>query len=132
VYANPVGIHPTHAAALVVVIIASLLLEVFVTTGVLLFLGISAVPAFFVLVIGNAVSYMGVLLPLYSEVKSVLFVEIVIVLVEAGFIKLFSCFQWFQGASFAGLKWRYAFLAAIAGNACSYYFGTLIASSPAV
>jgi hypothetical protein len=48
---------------------------------------------------------------------------------ETCLIKLLSLFGPFQQDTFIGLKWRYALLAALAGNACSYYVGTLLAAS---
>ncbi len=128
-YANPLGGDPTNFAAWIVVVIASLLLEVFVTTGVLLFAGVAIVPMFFALVIGNIISYLGIAVFLYETVKIVWLVEAVIVAAEAAFIKLLSSFELFQGDNFDRLKWRVAFLAALAGNACSYYVGTLLVSS---
>lgn len=56
-------------------------------------------------------------------------VEIAIVVAETALIKLLSSFNLFQGDTFDGLKWRWALLAALAGNACSYYVGTLLASA---
>ncbi len=43
--------------------------------------------------------------------------------------KLLSFFGPLQGDTFDGFKWRWALLAALAGNACSYYVGTLLASA---
>ena len=48
---------------------------------------------------------------------------------ETCLIKLLSLFGPFQQDTFIGLKWRYALLATLAGNACSYYVGTLLAAS---
>jgi hypothetical protein len=130
VQANPLGgPDPTKLVASIVVVSAALLLEVFVTTGVLLFCGMAVVPMFFALVLGNIVSYLGVALPLYALVQRVWPVEIVIVAAEAVLIKLLSSFNLFQGDTFDGLKWRWALLAALAGNACSYYVGTLLVSA---
>jgi hypothetical protein len=129
VQANPLGVDPAGMAAGIVVISAALLLEVFVTTGVLLFCGMAVVPMFFALVLGNIVSYLGLALPLYALVQRVWPVETVIVVAEAALLKLLSSFNLFQGDAFDGLKWRWALLAALAGNACSYYVGTLLASA---
>ncbi len=127
--ANPCGAAPTELAGWVVVVGASLLLEVFITTGFLLFSGIAVVPMFFALVLGNTVSYVGILLPLYEATKTVWLVEVVIVAAEAALVKGLSHLPLFQGDTFDGLKWRSAFLSVLAGNACSYYIGTLLASS---
>ena len=90
----------------IVVVIASLLLEVFVTTGLLFVAGIAVVPMFFALVIGNVISYVGIAALLYEAVEIVWLVETVIVMAEASFIKLLSSFDLFQGNSFDGLKWE--------------------------
>ena len=127
--ANPC-IHqsPASIAATIVVVIAALCLEIFITTGVLIFSGLALAPTFIALTIGNIISYLGVLSPLayYFELH-IVFVELVVVSVEAAFIKLISLFPVFQLDRFTDLKWRYAFLAAILGNASSYYIGTLMA-----
>ncbi len=130
-YANPCGPHPTELAAWIIVAGASLLLEVFITTGFLLFSGVAVVPMFFALVLGNVVSYIGILLPLYEATKIVWLVEVVIVAVEAALVKGLSHIGLFQGDTFDGLKWRTAFLSVLAGNACSYYVGTVMTSSTA-
>ena len=129
VYANPLGPDPANLAAWIVVVIASLLLEVFVTTGFLFIAGIAVAPMFFALVIGNMISYVGIAVLLYEAVKIAWLVEAVIVAAEASFIKLLRSFEFFQGDSFDGLKWRVAFLSALVGNACSYYVGTVLVSS---
>ncbi len=128
--ANPLGgPDPAKLAASIVVISAALLLEVFVTSGFLLFCGVAVVPMFFALVLGNIVSYLGIALPLYALVQRAWPVELVIVAAEAVLTKLLSSFSLFQGETFDGFKWRWALLAALAGNACSYYVGTLLASA---
>lgn len=127
--ANPCGPHPTEFVAWTVVVLAAMALEVFVTTGFLLFSGLAPIPTAGVLVIVNAGSYLGIALPLYEAAKSVWLVEVVVVLAETAIIKLLSLFGPFQQDTFTGLKWRYALLAALAGNACSYYVGTLLAGS---
>ena len=127
--ANPCGPHPTKLAAWIIVVGASLFLEVFVTTGFLFFSDIAVVPMFLALVLGNAISYLGILLPLYETTKLVWLVEMVVVVAETLLIKGLSHIGLFQGDTFDGLRWRVAFLAAVAGNASSYYVATLLASS---
>ncbi len=96
-WANPCGPHPTKLAAWIIVVGASLLLEVFVTAGFLCFSGIAVAPMFFALVLGSAVSYLGILLPLYETTKLVWLVEIVILGVETFLIKGLSYIGLFQG-----------------------------------
>lgn len=127
--ANPCGPHPTKFVAWTIVVIAALFLEVFVTTGFLLFSGLAVVPTFFALVLANAVSYLGIVLPLFAATGSVWSVEGAVIVAKTGLIKLLSMFGPFQADTFAGLKWRYALLSALAGNAGSYYVGTLLAAS---
>lgn len=130
--ANPCGPHPTKLAAWIIVVLAAMALEVFITTGFLLFSGLAVMPTAFVLFLGNTISYVGIVLPLYELAKSIWLVEVVVLAAETGLIKLLSLFGPFQQDTFAGLKWRYALLAALAGNACSYYVGTLLAASSGV
>ncbi len=124
--ANP-RIDPTSVAATFVVVLAAFFLEILITSGVLLFAGMAAVPTFAALVLGNVGSYFGVLGPLafHFELHIVL-VELAVVAAETAFIKLISLLALFQQDRFIGLKWRYAFLAALLGNASSYYIGTLM------
>ena len=125
-YANPC-ISPTSIAATVVVVIAALCLEVFITSGILLFCGMAAVPTFFALLLGNVASYLGVLTPLaYHFETHVVLVEVAVVAVETIFIKLVSLVPLLQQDNFTGLKWRSALLAVMLGNASSYYIGTLM------
>jgi hypothetical protein len=129
-YANPTAQHPTSFAATIVVVIAALCLEIFITIGVLFFSGIAPVPAFFALFLGNICCYLVVLCPLVFYFKlHVVLVEIAVVSVEAAFIKLISLIAIFQSDTFERLKWRYAFLAAVLGNAASYYIGTIMAAT---
>ena len=128
--ANPCIQSPTSIVAAIVVVIAALFLEIFITTGVLLFSGMALAPTFLALIIGNTGSYVGVLSPLFYYFEAhIVLVELAVVSVEAAFIKLICLFAAFQLDSFDGLKWRYAFLSAILGNASSYYIGTLIGAS---
>ena len=128
-WANPCMPHPTKLAAWIIVVGASLFLEIFVTTGFLFFSGIAVVPMWLALVVVNAISYLGILLPLYETTKLVWLAEVAILAVETLLIKGLSHIGLFQGDTFDGLKWRYAFLSVLAGNACSYYVGTLLASA---
>jgi hypothetical protein len=127
-WANPCGPHPTKLAAWIIVVLAAMLLEVCITTGFLLFSGLTVAPTAIVLFLGNTISHVGIVLPLYELAKSVWLVEVVVLAAETALIKLLSLFGPFQQDTFTGLKWRYALLAALAGNACSYYVGTLLAA----
>jgi hypothetical protein len=127
--ANPCGAHPGEIAAWIGVVVIAMALEVFVTTALLLFSGLSVVQMGFALFLINTASYLGIALPLYELAKSIWLVEIVVILAETALIKLLSLFGPFQQDTFTGLRWRYALLAALAGNACSYYVGTLLAGA---
>ncbi|MEN6333145.1 MAG: hypothetical protein ABFE01_02730 [Phycisphaerales bacterium] len=127
-HANPCGPHPTGMVAWIVVVLAAMVVEVCITTGVLLFSGLAVAPTALVLFPANLVSYAGIVLPLYSIAKSVWLAEVVVLAAETGLIKLLSLFEPFQHDTFDGLKWRSALLAALAGNACSYYVGTLLST----
>lgn len=79
------------------------------------------------LIVGNIASYLGVRGPLvYYYQVHVGVAEAAVIAVETVFIKLVSLLAVFQADTFTELKWRYALLAAILGNASSYYIGTLI------
>ena len=125
-YGNPC-VDPASEAATMVVIVAALGLEVFITMGVLVFSGMALAPTLLALTLGNIGCYLGVLGPLFYHFElPLVLVEVVVVVVEAVFIKLISLIGTFQLERFDGLRWRSAFLAAILGNASSYYIGTLM------
>ena len=114
-------------AATIVVIIAALGLEVFITMGVLVFSGMALAPTLLALTLGNIGCYLGVLGPLFYHFElPIVLVEVAVVTVEAIFIKSLSLIGAFQLDRFDGLSWRRAFLAAALGNASSYYIGTLM------
>jgi hypothetical protein len=126
-YGNPCIVNPTSMAATIVVIIAALCLEIFITMGVLTFSGMALGPTFVALALRNIGSYLGVLGPLFYHFElPLVVVEVAVVAAEAVFIKLISLIGAFQLDRFDGLRWRSAFLAAILGNASSYYIGTLM------
>jgi len=127
--ANPIVSNPSEIAAYIVVVLAALFLEVLITAGFLLFSGIAVVPMGIALFLGNTVSYAGIVLPVFAVAQSVWLVEVLVVLAETALIKLLSLFELFQQDTFYSLKWRHALLAALAGNACSYYVGTLLSAS---
>lgn len=125
-YGNPC-IDPASEAATIVVIIAALGLEVFITMGVLVFSGMALAPTLLALTLGNIGCYLGVLGPLFYHFElPIVLVEVAVVTVEAVFIKLISLVGTFQLDRFDGLRWRSAFLAATLGNASSHYIGTLM------
>lgn len=125
-YGNPC-VDPVSEAATIVVVIAALGLEVFITMGVLGFSGMALAPTLLALTLGNIGCYLGVLGPLFYHFElPIILVEAAVVTVEAAFIKLISLVGAFQLDRFDGLRWRSAFLAALLGNASSYYIGTLM------
>ena len=126
-YGNPCIEPPTSIAATMVVVIAALGLEVFITMGVLVFSGMALARTLLALTLGNIGCYLGVLGPLFYHFElPILLVETAVVTVEAAFIKLISLGGVFQLGRFDGLRWRSALLATTLGNASSYYIGTLM------
>jgi len=124
-HANPV-VDPFSLTMNGIAVSLSLLFEILVTTGILLFCSLALKPVFAALLIGNIASFFGVLLPLEPVIPSVLCLEIIVVIIESVYLKVICSWEVFQEDSFSSFKWRYAFLATITGNACSYFVGDLM------
>lgn len=122
---NPV-VSPAHVLGFVVVVGTSLLVEVAITTGCLTLVGMSAGTVFAALLVINIGTYFGILLPALDAGFYIIILEALVVMTEGAVIKLISCFAFFQGGNFSGLKWRYAFGAAALGNAFSYWIGNML------
>ena len=123
--ANPT-FRPGQFVGSVVVLFTAFVMELAVTTGYLLCVGMAAGTVFVALLIVNMASYLGVLVPGLELGIPPIFIEVVIVCLEAGAIKVMSGFQCFQGDFFGVLKWKHAFIAAALGNALSYGVGLMI------
>jgi hypothetical protein len=100
--------------------------EVLLVATILYFCHMAMVPLLIALFTGNIVMYFVIFLPVLSKTGSVPASEAVIVAVEGVFIKMLSSFEAFQLEDFKGLKWRSAFIIAVAGNLLSYYSGVAI------
>jgi hypothetical protein len=125
-FANPVNFDPASWIGYVVVLGSTLGLEAIIITIILLFCHMQPASSFIALLTGNVVMYFAIFRPVLSAVENVWVAELMIIVVEGIFIKVISLFDAFQLEDFKGLKWRTAFICAAAGNALSYYVGTII------
>lgn len=101
--------------------------EVLIIVTILLFCRMEVFPVMIALFAGNILGYFFVFLPVLEETGNIFISEMIIVCVEAVFIKLLSLFERFQMDDFRGLGWNTAFMAAGVGNYISYYAGVMIA-----
>ena len=83
-------------------------------------------PLFFAIFLGNVAIYFGIFWSVYEIVENLLIAELIIVFMDAGFIKLLAGLDFFQLDSFRGMGWKVAVPVSIIGNALSYYVGTII------
>lgn len=113
---------------LVGVVAGLLFVESCLTAMLLLFAGLTGLRMLGALVVINVISYVLVLLPLLHGGVWIYLAELAVVLVEAALIKLASAFEVFQADSFVRLKWRYALLVSLLGNAFSYLAGRMVLS----
>jgi len=101
--------------------------EVLLVVTILLFYHMDVFPVMVALFAGNILGYFFVFLPILEETGNVFASEMIIVCVEAVFIKLLSLFERFQMDDFKRLGWITAFVVAAIGNYVSYYAGVMIA-----
>ncbi|MHC4713755.1 MAG: hypothetical protein ACYTAN_10875 [Planctomycetota bacterium] len=120
--ANPTVL-PKRLPATVIVIGAAFVVEVMLTALVLVFCGLVSMHLIWALLLGNAVLYAAAFLPLLSATGNVPVSEIIIIVIEALFIKMLSRFEVFQTSDFRRLPWIGAFLAAAVGNMASMLVG---------
>jgi hypothetical protein len=127
VRANPVIVYdPISAFGYVAVLGSAITVEVSIVTLILLFFDLSVKPVWIGLFIGNLIIYFVLFVPLFHATSSLLVVEGLIVAADGILIKVISFFDTFQQNTFKGLPWKYAFVIAAAGNAVSYYLGTVM------
>jgi hypothetical protein len=126
-WANPVA-DPMTQFSTIMVVCSLLGLEAAILTISLLFFGMSPKPVFFATLFGNAAIYFSVFLPTYDILENLFLSELIIVFIEAGFIKLVARFDIFQWDTFRGIGWVGAIVVSTIGNLFSYYVGTIIIS----
>jgi hypothetical protein len=125
-FANPARFGPFGSIKMFIVLGSAFGAEVSLITVILFFCHIEPVPAFFTVLAGNLAIYFALFLPILSSFDNLLIAEVVIVATDGAFIKAISQFDTFQMEDFKGLKWPTALIIAAAGNALSYYIGTVI------
>ena len=125
--ANPIIVPDlTKVAATVIVVGAAFVVEMAITTGYLLFVGLSPGTVFAALLPLNIGTYLCVLVPALDFDVPVLIIEVVVVSIEAAAIKVMAVFPLFRRDNFLCLRWRHALGAAAVGNAFSYWVGNMM------
>lgn len=126
-YANPtIGLEPLGGIKSVIFYGGCFGAEVLLVATILFFCHMAVLPLLFALFAGNLLGYFFIFQPILEETGNVFASEIIIVFIEAVFIKLLSLFDRFQMEDFKGLKWVTAFIIAAAGNYLSYFSGVMM------
>ena len=125
-FANPIVFDPLGSVASVLLLGGAVTVEACLVTLMLLFFNMPLKPLFFAVFLGNLAVYFALFLPLLDSSIDLWLLEALIVIVDGIMIKVISCFGVFQEADFKGLKWKWAFLAAILGNSVSYLIGAAL------
>lgn len=124
-HASPCG-GPFTLVGAIVVGLASLALEGLLTTGILLFCGMTGGMTFLILLGINIGCYIGVYAFLEWHWRFPMFWALMVAaLVETACLKLLSRFDLFTRDDFNALLWRYALLAAVVGKLYSFYMLSL-------
>lgn len=125
--ANPIVVFdPFNPIKTIMILISTLGPEVFIVTVILYFCHMAVVPVLITLFLGNIVIYFIIFRPILSLTEHVFIAELIIIGIESVFIKLISTFDTFQLEEFKGLKWPTVFIVSTAGNAVSYFLGSVI------
>ncbi len=128
-YANPVVINPASLLAFWVVVLFALVVEAGIAALVVTFSGMSPLRVFLGFLAGNAGVYFFAFRPLLDrETIPLTALELGVVTVDAAVIKLLSAIEAFQRDNFTGLSWLRAIIAAVAGNAFSYFIGRVVSN----
>jgi hypothetical protein len=127
--ANPVSINGQSLIAFAIVAFWALVMESGIVTLSVVSCGVLIVPAFITLILANAGLFLFAFLPLSGRV-SLWLLEPGVVLADAALLKLVAAAPFLQGGGFLGVSWRRALLAALLGNAASFFVGVLVGGAP--
>ncbi|HEX5222458.1 MAG TPA: hypothetical protein VFZ59_23085 [Verrucomicrobiae bacterium] len=127
--ANPVMIDGQSLIAFAIVAFWALVVESGIATLTLISCGVSLVPLFATLVLGNLAIFLFGFLPLTSRV-SLWALEPGVVIADGLLIKFFASLPFLQGGGFLGVSWRRALIASLLGNTASFFVGVLGSGAP--
>lgn len=126
-FANPI-IDPVSGMSAVMVTLSTIGLESAITTIALFCLGMSPVAVIFAMLFLNMFTFIFMVFGMLEVIHSVLIVELMIVTIEAAFIKFMARFDVFIWETFRGISWRAAFIVSTLGNIVSYFVGNVFAA----
>jgi uncharacterized membrane-anchored protein YitT (DUF2179 family) len=127
--ANPVMIDGQSLIAFGIVAFWALVIESGIATLALVSSGLLIVPSFGTLIVANVALFLFGFLPLTGRV-SLWLLEPGVVLADALLLKLVASAPFLQGGEFVGVSWRRALVAALLGNACSFFIGVIGSGAP--
>jgi hypothetical protein len=131
VYADPIVINPSSLISLYVVIFVALIVEAGVVTLLLTFRSVAVLKMFFAYLVANVMIYLLIFgLPFGYELASVPTREALAVLFDGLAIKLLVSFDALQGDDFKDVSWLRALCISCAGNAVSYFIGSIASHKP--
>ena len=127
--ANPVMIDGQSLIAFGIVAFWALVIESGIATLALVSSGLLIVPSFGTLIVANVTLFLFGFLPLTGRV-SLWLLEPGVVLADALLLKLVAAAPFLQGGEFVGVSWRRALVAALLGNATSFFIGVIGSGAP--
>jgi len=127
--ANPVMIDGQSLIAFGIVAFWALVIESGIATLALVSSGLLIVPTFGTLIVANVALFLLGFLPLTGRV-SLWLLEPGVVLADALLLKLVASAPFLQGGEFVGVSWRRALVAALLGNASSFFIGVIGSGAP--
>ena len=115
----------------VVVAFFAFIVEAGIVALFLTFSGLATMRVFASYFITNLIIFFAVFYPLLQREQIPLpLLEALVVALDAAAIKLLSKFDALQGDEFSNLSWLRAGLIAVAGNAASFFVGTIASATP--
>ena len=128
-WANPVMIDGQSLIAFGIVAFWALVIESGIATLALVSSGLLIVPSFGTIIVVNVALFFFGFMPLTDRVSPWL-LEPGVVLADALLLKLVASAPFLQGAEFVGVSWRRALVAALLGNASSFFIGVIGSGAP--
>jgi hypothetical protein len=127
--ANPVMIDGQSLIAFGIVAFWALVIESGIATLAVVSSGLLIVPSFCTLIAANVALFLFGFLPLTGRV-SLWLLEPGVVLADAFLLKLVAAAPFLQRGEFVGVSWRRALVAALLGNATSFFIGVIGSGAP--
>jgi len=129
--ANPVSINPSSLIAFGVVAFWALLIEAGIVALALAVAGVSPLKMFAGFFLANLAVFIFIFYPLLQRRTLPLpALEGLVVALDTAAIMVLSRFALFQGDHYRGVSWWRAGVAALAGNAASYFVGAIASAAP--